>query len=90
MKYKFEKLEAELAVSKSVDSNLCEKITTLKRQFWASNQYSRRKCLDISGIPENIENEDLENLTLQLLEKIDISVDPENIEDCHWVKTQKK
>ena len=77
-------------VSKSVDSNLCKKITTLERQFWASNQYSRRECLDFSGIPENIENKDLENLTLKFFEKIDISVDPVNIEDCHWVKTQKK
>ena len=85
LKYKFEKLESELVVSKSVDSNLCKKITTLETQFWASNQYSRRECLDISGIPENIENKDLENF----FEKIDISVAPENMEDCHWVKTQK-
>ena len=60
----------------------------MERQCWANNQYSRRECLEISGIPENIENKDLENLTLQIFEKIDISVDPENVEDCHWVKTQ--
>ena len=61
----------------------------MERQCWANNQYSRRECLEISGIPENIENKDLENLTLQIFEKIDISVDPENVEDCHWVKTQR-
>ena len=42
----------------------------------------------ITGIPENIENKDSENLTLQILEKIDISDYPENVEDCHWAKTQ--
>ena len=26
---------------------------------------------------------------MQIFEKIDISVDPGNIEDCHWVKTQR-
>ena len=76
-------------VSKSVNSNFCKKITTLERQCWANNQYSRRECLEISGIPENIENKDLQNLTLQIFEKIHISVDPENVEDCHCVKTQR-
>ena len=32
LKYKFEKLELELAISKSVNSNLCNKIKTLERQ----------------------------------------------------------
>ena len=89
LKYKFEKLGSELVVSKSANSNLCKKITTLERQCWAINQYSRRGCLEISVIPENIENKDLENLTLQIFEKTGISVDPENVEDCHWVKTQR-
>ena len=87
LKYKFGKPESELVVSNSVNSNLCKNITTLERQCWANNQYSRRECLEISGIPENIENKDLENLTLQIFEKIDVSVDPGNV-DCHWVKTQ--
>ena len=60
----------------------------MKRQCWANNQYSRRECLEISGFPESIENKDLENLPLQIFEKIDVSVDPGNVEDCHWVKTQ--
>ena len=84
LKYKFEKLESGLVVSKSVNSNLCKKITILERQSWANNQHSRRECLEIPGIPENIENKDLENLTFQIFEKTDI-----NVEDCYWVKTQR-
>ena len=72
-----------------MNSNLCKKITTLERQCLTNNNYSRRQCLEIFGIPENIENKDLENLTLQIFEQIDISVHPENVEDCHWVKTQR-
>ena len=59
LKYKSEKLESELVVSKSVNSNLRKKIIILERQCWANNQYSRRQCLEISGIPESIENKDL-------------------------------
>ena len=76
LNYKFEKVESELMVSRSVNSNLFKKRTILERQCRGNNQYSRRKCLEISGIPENNENKDLENLTLQIFEKIDISVDP--------------
>ena len=87
LKYKFEKLESELVVFKSVNSNLCKKITTLGRECCANNQYSRQECLKMSGILENIENKDLENLILQIFEKIDTNVDPANVEGCHWVKT---
>ena len=85
LKYTFGKPESELVVSNSVNSNLCKNITTLERQCWANNQYSRRECLEISGIPENNENKDSENLTFQIFEKIDISVDLGSVEDCHWV-----
>ena len=54
----------------------------MERQCWANNQYSRRECLEISDIPENNENKDSENLTFQIFEKIDISVDPGSVEDC--------
>ena len=87
LKYKFEKLESELAVFKSVNSNLCKKITILGRECCANNQYSKQECLKMSGILENIENKDLENLILQILEKIDTNVNPANVEGCHWVKT---
>ena len=34
-KYKFQKLVSELALSKSVNTNLCKKRKTLERQHWA-------------------------------------------------------
>ena len=70
LKYKFQRLESKLVVSNSANSNLCEKITTLERRCWANNQYSRRECLEIFGIPENIDNKDLENLTLQISRRL--------------------
>ena len=89
LKFKFEKLESELVVYKSVNFNLCKKITNLERQCLANNQYSRRECIENPDILENIENKDLENLTLKIFDKIDISVDPDNVEDCRQVKTQR-
>ena len=59
------------------------------RQCGAINQYSRPECPKISAIPKIIEIKDLGNLTLKIFEEIDISVDSKNVEDCHWVKTQR-
>ena len=65
-----------------------QQITFWERQCWVNNQYSRRECLEISDIPENIENKDLGSLTLQTFEKIYVNVDPAKVEYCHCVKTQ--
>ena len=59
----------------------------LERQCWANEQYSRRECLEISGVPESVSDKDLEGKVLNLFQKIDIEVHPDNIEGCHWVKS---
>ena len=53
----------------------------------ADEQYSRRACLEISDVPESVTDNDLEGEVLNLLEKIDVEVHPDNIESCHWMKS---
>ena len=88
LKSGFRRLESELSISRSVNSKLCDTVTSLKRQCWANNQYTRRECLEITGLPENTENGNLEELTLKVLNEIGVNIDSRNVEDCHWVKTQ--
>ena len=64
-------------------------LTGLERQRWSNSQYSRRDCVEISGIPETIENKDLEGTVLGIFEKLDVMVDPSNVEGCHWIKSSK-
>ena len=52
----FEKLETELAISRSVNTKLRDSIISLVRQCWRNSQYSRRECLEITGLPDNIKN----------------------------------
>ena len=59
----------------------------LERQCWANEQYSRRECLEISGVSESVSDKDLEGKVLNLFKKIDIEVHPDNIEACRWVKS---
>ena len=64
------RLESELSISRSINSKFCDRVTSLERQCWANNQYSGREYLEITGLPENTENGNLEDLTLKFLTKL--------------------
>ena len=73
----FKKIESELSVSKNKNSKLHERVVALERQCWGNNQYSRRECLEITDVPDNVSNDN----------QLDVAIDPANIEHCHWLKS---
>ena len=83
----FKKIESELSISKNVNSKLHERVVALERQCWGNSQYSGRECLEITGIPDSISNDDLEETTIKIFDKLDVAIDSSNIEDCHWLKS---
>ena len=85
----YNKLESDLAITKAVNESLRNQIITLERQCWSNAQYSRRETLEISGIPENTDDGELEGKVLTVLSKLDVNMDPANAETCHWVKSNK-
>ena len=60
----YEKMQSELCVFRQVSSKLWEKIVSLEQQRWSKCQYSRQECLELSGLPESIENSELEDTAL--------------------------
>ena len=80
-------MQSELWVSRQ-SSKLREQIVSLERQCWSNCQYSRRECLELSGLPESIENSELEDTALQLFKKLDVEVGSSNIEDCNWLPSK--
>ena len=72
----FSKLEAYIQVSRSENSKLSERLVTMERRCYANEQYSGSEYLEISGIPASVADNDLESKALEILEKIDIPVDP--------------
>ena len=86
----YNKLESDLAITKAVNESLRNQILTLERQCWSNAQYSRRETLEISGIPENIDDGELEGKVLTVLSKLDVNIDPANVEACHWLKSNNK
>ena len=62
-------------------------MVALERQCWGNNQYSRRECLEITGVPDSVSNDHLEETTIKIFDKLDVAIDPSNMEFCHWLKS---
>ena len=67
----YEKLESDVIITKQVNIKLYDKMKFSERQCCANEKYSRRECLEISGVPESVavNDLDLEGKVLKLLEK---------------------
>ena len=85
----YSRLESELAISKTVTSIQKQQIIALEKQCWCNEHYSRRECLEISGIPSNTRDDKLEETVLEVFQKIDVTIEPENVEACHWLKSDR-
>ena len=90
LKKYFEKFETHLAFSRSVNTKLRDRISSLEHQCWSNSQYSRRECLETTGIPDNIKNDDLEEKALMIFENLELTIDSSNVEDCHWLPSNGK
>ena len=62
-------------------------MVALERRCWGSNQYSRRECLETIGVPGSVSNDDLEETNIKIFDKLDVAIEPSNIEDCQWLKS---
>ena len=62
-------------------------IVVLERKCWSNEQYSRHECLETSGILSDTEADELEETVLKNFEKIDIDVNPKNV-NSQWLKTR--
>ena len=53
-----------------------------------NEQYSRKECLEISGIPASIAANGLESKVFEILEEIDVPIGPTLVEDCHCLPSK--
>ena len=79
----FDQMKSDLSVSKKVNTLLSETLQTMEKQCSANAQYSRRECLEISGIPSSVSDNDLEDVVCKAITKASVEVSDKDIEDCH-------
>lgn len=61
---------------------LKKRVSTLEAQMDASEQYSRRNSLRISGIPETV-NDDTDQIVLHVAETVGVNISPSEIDRSH-------
>ena len=80
---RFTKMESQLLVTRRVNNNLVKQNRILERKCAANEQYSRRECLEISGIPDSIPNNNLEETVLKIFNETGVTVNSRDVEACH-------
>ena len=88
LKTKFWKLESDLHISRNVNDKMSDKLVALERKCHANEQYSRRECLEISGILAGVGDKDIEKKVLEILDAIDAPVSTDLVEDCHRIPSK--
>ena len=66
------------------------KITDLEIQNNNVNQYSRRNDVEISGIPQSVSDNQLEEKVVDILKAIDVNITTNEIEVCHRLGNKKE
>ena len=75
----------ENAQLKKTIANLQHKVIILETATNSVEQYDRRNNIEITGIPDNIEDKNLEHSVIEVFKAGDIQISHNDIEDCHRI-----
>ena len=81
-----ERLTSELSIVKNVSNVLENRIVNLEKQLSKNEQYGRRNNVEISGISNQIPDQDLEESVVKICEDSDINISPMDIISTNTTK----
>ena len=70
-------------------NNLEKKVTSLEENSNSLGQFGRSSNLEITGIPDDVDDHKLEEKVIEVLDKIDVNVLSKDIEACHRIGKSK-
>ena len=79
----FVMLESEINILKKINTLLNKTIVDMERQCWVNAQYSKKGCLEVTGVSRDVSNEDLESKVLEVFNKVGDEISSRDIEACH-------
>ena len=85
---KFKLIEDQLKITQSDLELVKNSNFLLEKRCNRLEQYSRRECLEIKGIPANIEHKDLIPSLNPVFELLKVDVDKKEIQACHRVSAK--
>ena len=80
-----EKLSSQFIVVKKVNTLLEKRVIELEKSQAKAEQYSRRNNVEISGIPHEILDNNLEDKVIDICKDAGIEIGHMDIEGCHWL-----
>ena len=86
----FKKLEAGIAVVKTVNDRLVERVIKTERQCWENAQYSQRDTLEIVDIPNSVGTSVFEETVRSVFKKIGVEIDERDVQACHRLKEKER
>ena len=73
------KLEADVTVTKNVNTRLVDQLVETERQCWVNTQYSRRECLEVVGIPTLVKDDALKDKLQNVFREIGVEINQRDI-----------
>ena len=83
------KLQDENAQLKETIANLQHKVIILETATNSVEPYDRRNNIEITGIPDDIEDKNLEHSVIEIFKAADIQISHNDVEDCHRIGKPK-
>ena len=74
--------------TRNVNDKPTDKLVVLQRKCHANEQYSRRECLKILGIPAEVGDKDIEKKVLEVLDAVKAPANRDLVEDCHCIPSK--
>ena len=81
-------IEKDFQISESDQTNA--RLHQLDRKIIKTSQYTRRQNLVIDGIPDHVPQEDLERVSIDIINKLDFPVSTYEVEGCHRLPRKNK
>ena len=80
-------IKKSIPAASSSSSNISER---MEREHYQMQQYSRRDCIELVGVPTSVEDKNLEKKSLEILKSINVEVQPSEVQACHRMFDKKR
>ena len=88
LKESFQQLKSDLAITKTVNSQLHNRFVNMERKYMANAYYSWGEYAEIVGIPTSVLDKQLEETFCNIVNKVGVKINDRDIESCHRVGSQ--
>ena len=89
LKDSLNELKSSKETNYNPQTNLEERLTEIERRMSEQEQYSRRECIELVGLPSNINGEELENAVIKTFQVAGINIGRQNFHAVHRLADQR-